>query len=387
MEALAVLRLSASPRRRNGSMEMDDESALHTPYTSAPSSPRRAFAKEEENEPLGEVRAAVPFVWELVPGTPKNDVEGEGGEETEREQGSPGGSETTGSSSALSRNSSNTEFEFSNRFAGVVEPLPCRAAEELFANGQLLPLRLPPRLQAMKNLRTSDSTLGSSFHSAGSPRVAGPPKKLVAAMQERPRSVTPLRLFNRESGAPGGNLSSDSVSSASSFSSETNGDSAQDSHGEEDAKGKDILFSDMGGENSKTMISRSRPVQSKRELLKQQQKLWNGFVNAEKVAAAAAAAPAPALIAPPLSRSNARSRCVESSPVQSSFLIFNSLAQVVCVIFFPSSNWLLMFAHYIKVLESIVARILNHSFNFSLSRLHIVLRSGKNAVLLISYKI
>jgi hypothetical protein len=251
--------------------------------------------------------------------------------------------------SSLSRDSSNTEFEFSSRFAGVVEPslLPCRAAEELFSHGQLLPLRLPPRLQGVKNLRSSDvspcsdssvSSSGSfrSYLSTQSPRIAGSPKPkksislcrftktaeeaLVLGKQERralqrPRSLSPLRLFNGESSAPGSNLSSDSVSSSSSSSSSKSGDSPQDSQAESEENAqasalKDLkLFTDMAmastrSEDSK-MVATSRVIQSRRELLKKHQEQWNGFADAKKVDAATS----PALAGTRgRSRSNARSR-------------------------------------------------------------------------------
>lgn len=126
----------------------DGEFSLPTPYASAPSSPRRAFEKEVEEAPLGEVRAAVPFIWELVPGIPKNnlgislvDVGHVSSDETEateyQDRGSSSSSGESETTESLSRGSSNTEFEFSSRFQGIVEPPPWRAppmstAEELF---------------------------------------------------------------------------------------------------------------------------------------------------------------------------------------------------------------------------------------------------------------
>ena len=97
----------------------------------------------------------------------------------------------------------------------MVEPAepPSRAAEALFSHGHLLPLRLPPRLQAVKHLRTSnvsscsDSSLSSSkpttplSHqphrrspslSLPSPRSQGPyPRRAIS-----PRTL-PLRPLHR----------------------------------------------------------------------------------------------------------------------------------------------------------------------------------------------
>lgn len=354
MEALAVLRLNVSPRRNNDAhalLEEAEEIALPTPYTSPPSSPRHAFTVEVEESPLGEVRAAIPFVWELIPGTPKDDFEMQPVDvgvfsDMSEETGSEGHGSLRSSedSESLSRDSSKIEFEFGNRFEGIAEPLPLRppsmsTADELLSNGQVLPLRLPPRLQAVKYLRNSDSSCSDissngSFKSYQSPQSPQSPhvpnigSKLslcgfmrtpesereevtILGMQERKlktRSLSPLRFLSIDRSV-GSNLSSetyfsrDSVSSASSSSSssgaETNVDSPQalwDSPNGKRNEGRtlnellpDMAIASRGTEDLKvssirgTAQDRAKPrmVESGRELLKKHQD--NGSPAAEKI--------------------------------------------------------------------------------------------------------
>lgn len=195
-----------------------------TPYSSAPTSPRHAFSKEVIEAPLGEVLAAIPFAWEVVPGTPK----------LESEHFSFSDETTQGSSSPSSSDESSaresTEFEFSNRIGGDSGTV---SAEELFAKGQLVTsLRLPPRLQAVKHRDSDVSSCdsSSSFKSYSSPQSSprgfcGFTKTAdeettttttILGMQEhnKHRSLSPLRFFHRES-----SFSSNSSSSSSSPSS------------------------------------------------------------------------------------------------------------------------------------------------------------------------
>ena len=203
MEALPAMRLS-TPRRYystaagNGNQ---DESLFSTPYTSAPSSPRRgfAFAKEIEETPLGEVRAAIPFKWESIPGTPRKDDDlskMEGRIELLHQDGSDDSSDDDEHEHG---SFSSSEFEFSARFVAeeeTVEPMVLTlspphmsTAEELFANGQLLPLRLPPRLQAVQHLRNSDS---SSSSSDGSFRNYGNGNSMSPHHRRGVKKLTPL---------------------------------------------------------------------------------------------------------------------------------------------------------------------------------------------------
>lgn len=103
-------------------------------YFSAPTSPTRSasilseFAKS--------TRAVVPFVWEEKPGIPKKNG---------------GDCEEFGGKESSIGNSSGNEFEFSARFTvadgGLNSEDFLSTADELFCNGQIRPLRLPPRLQ------------------------------------------------------------------------------------------------------------------------------------------------------------------------------------------------------------------------------------------------
>lgn len=367
MEALPVLRLRVSPRgRKNVAIPYaeDGEFSLPTPYASAPSSPRRAFEKEVEEAPLGEVRAAVPFIWELVPGIPKNnlgislvDVGHVSSDETEateyQDRGSSSSSGESETTESLSRGSSNTEFEFSSRFQGIVEPPPWRAppmstAEELFSNGHLLPLRLPlpPRLLAEKPLRNSDSpcsdvSSSSSFKSYHSPQSPRSPRSLSLCRftktldedttilgtkggKQELRSHTPLLPFNRECPSSGNNLSpetnfcNDSVSFVSSSSAssgvEANRNSAEKLWPKKkDSTLKDLLFIDMAMasaeiEKSTLRSSKFRIAESRSDTMKTDQPPRNEFVGASGEIRAGPCGKS--VVTPQLSRSNARSRWV-----------------------------------------------------------------------------
>jgi hypothetical protein len=280
-----VLKLSVSPRRNNNSsrdhgyVDEDDEISLPTPYASAPSSPRRAFSKEIVEAPLGEVLAAIPFAWELVPGTPKLEP-------------CVSSDETVSSQDAQSSDEF-TEFEFSSRWGSEEPRVATAPAEELFANGQLVTsLRLPPRLQHLRNSDSSCSDVsdspGGSFKSysppQGSPRLAlcGFTKTTdddttILGMQERKhRSLSPLRFFHE-------NLFSSESSSNSSSSSSSSSRSPQDS-----PDGSSLLFIDM---DMASETLKPRQVQSKKDQESQ-----------ENIGRPA--------LTPQLSRSNARSRCV-----------------------------------------------------------------------------
>lgn len=263
MEVLAILRLNVSKRRNYDAhvlVEDDEEIALPSP----PSSPRHAFTMEVEESPLGEVRAAIPFLWELIPGTPKDDFEWQPVVVEEisniskaTESHDHGSSRSSEDSESLCRDSSNSEFKFCTRFEETEEPLALHpplmsTADELFSNDQVVPLRLPPRLQSVKNVRNSDSSCNGSFRSCHSPQSPQSPQVLhlgsmrmlcgfmknsesesereevtILGMQEgkeKPSSLSPLRFLNRESSG-GSNFASetyfsrDSVSSLSSYSS------------------------------------------------------------------------------------------------------------------------------------------------------------------------
>jgi hypothetical protein len=239
MEPLSLLRLS-SPKRPHGphiissgytaAVQSESGSAFSTPYTSAPSSPRRTvffFREEVEEPPLGEVRAAVPFLWEEVPGTPRRDdqivsVAGEAavavrekdaevyGAQLAREDdysfefvagarqveaAEEGSEDVSGELSVDSESDSGFEFT-ARRFAnmtttGAVELAQAgnsilqsinttttphcnmSTADELFFKGRVLPLRLPPRLlqspkQQQQLQAISDSSCSSSFDDSSS---------------------------------------------------------------------------------------------------------------------------------------------------------------------------------------------------------------------------
>ncbi len=240
MEPLSLLRLS-SPKRPHAphiissgyatAVQSESGSAFSTPYTSAPSSPRRTFfffREDVEEPPLGEVRAAVPFLWEEVPGTPRRDdqIVSDAAEEAaavrekdaevygaelareddysfefvagarQVEAAEDGSEDVSGELSVDSESDSGFEFTARRRFANITTTGPAElaqagnsilesinttttphcdmsTADELFFKGRVLPLRLPPRLlQSPKQqqlLQTiSDSSCSSSFDDSSS---------------------------------------------------------------------------------------------------------------------------------------------------------------------------------------------------------------------------
>ena len=342
IEALAALRLNQSPRRYRGSKHFnyEDESAPSSPYyLSAPTSPHRASLREVEETPLGEVLAAVPFDWEERPGTPKR---GRGSRENADILRDSSGEEERASRSRspsperFSPQSSTCEFDFSSaRFLteedthALNNEVPIASADQLFFHGQLLPLRLPPRLQAVKQLRESSASpfsdgIHSSFRKPVSPRLGNSPtmKQLLSfrgrskspqrgardaaiwplqeagesgrktgtgAKLQKFRSLSPLKLFKRENSEVSIIFSEKSASSsdfasssASSAFSSSSGDENYDvgvsrtfwpSFEEKNRNGKtvnDFLYSDKSPTSPKIDISKlsSKEVLSKAEKFK-----------------------------------------------------------------------------------------------------------------------
>ncbi|CAM6035178.1 unnamed protein product [Sphagnum compactum] len=213
MGSLSLLTLN-SPKRAHphncgcGVAESAESgSAFSSPYASAPSSPRRAcfFREEVEEAPLGEVRAAIPFIWEHVPGTPIHDDhlfsfaergrEKEDGAHLARQENSfkhLAEEETCQVEEAAAAgldvcangdsdhvvfedspsSESEEEFDFGAKLGTTKEEnsIMSSTAEELFLKGHMLPLSLPPRLQSLKHvlLQTSDSSRSDSSSSADS---------------------------------------------------------------------------------------------------------------------------------------------------------------------------------------------------------------------------
>lgn len=223
----------------------EKSSAVSTPFVSAPSSPgrigppgfyfscptspnwsQRIEIPEDVSYTRRDFASAIPFAWEEKPGTPK----AESDVLAREEQASfffPGSS----------------DFEFSARFSELedppMSPTPMSSANELFHNGQIRPLRPPPRLEQplsvmqliseeahsrsfeFRNYATCSSSL-SAPHSPRSPRKFGLPKgafcgisspvdqpfdPFAVALQEmtkcdngsrhrRTRSLSPLRIFH-----------------------------------------------------------------------------------------------------------------------------------------------------------------------------------------------
>eukprot|EP00249_Psilotum_nudum_P018241 c26707_g2_i1 orf=117-1097(-) len=107
---------------------------LSTPFVSAPSSPIPYWVLKTESDASSssstQLPAVVPFSWEDKPGTPKN------------------GAQTPQSAKRGSLSLTESEFQFSSRFSDLDYRSICTVpADELFVNGQIKPLRPPPRLQ------------------------------------------------------------------------------------------------------------------------------------------------------------------------------------------------------------------------------------------------
>eukprot|EP00249_Psilotum_nudum_P018579 c26872_g1_i1 orf=526-1824(-) len=114
---------------------------MHGFFFSAPTSPSWATRMQFQETLYGstEAMALVPFSWEEKPGTPRRELE-----TNDKEEAGP--NSLTGS-----------DFEFSARFSEFEElpmsPTPMSTANELFFNGQILPLRVPPRLEQPLSVR------------------------------------------------------------------------------------------------------------------------------------------------------------------------------------------------------------------------------------------
>ncbi|KAG0599044.1 hypothetical protein M758_12G123000 [Ceratodon purpureus] len=371
IEALATLRLNQSPRRYRGSRQLyEDESTPSSPYyLSAPTSPRLGSMRKVEETPLGEVHAAVPFDWEERPGTPKKgrrsrkDGDIMKDDEEDRASRSP-------SPERSSRQSSMSEFDFgSARFIAEEDThafcndVPIASADQLFLHGQLLPLRLPPRLQAVKQLRESSedgSTIHGSFRMPVSPRSGSSPMKQLMSFRGRSkspqrdgagwpfhevesgpkagagtklqkfRSLSPLRIFKRENSevsilfseksTSGSDSTSSSASSArsSAFSSSSSGDENNDirvsrefwpTFEEKQRNGKtlnEFLYSDKPPTSPKIDVSKlsSKEVLKKAERFKlSEEGLKSMSVEKEKEKSCSERK----ALTPQLSRSNARS--------------------------------------------------------------------------------
>lgn len=135
---------------RHTSFDCNDKSSItSSPFVSAPSSPARIAppglsvsaptspywahqrTAKEDGYTRQDYASAIPFSWEEKPGTPK--------EASARED----------ASSFLI--SSGSDFEFSARFSELddppMSPIPMSTANGFFYNGQIWPLRPPPRLE------------------------------------------------------------------------------------------------------------------------------------------------------------------------------------------------------------------------------------------------
>lgn len=150
----AALRLeSFSNKHRNSS----NRSAASSPFCMGvlPISSHRAFRKEcvDGDSPIGEIHVAIPFAWEVTPGTPKRGGESADMEDMVQKIGSA-------SPEKLSPQSPSSEHDF----GGTTNLIAIRShtrrpsndaaiasADELFHYNPLLSLQLPPRLQAVKH--------------------------------------------------------------------------------------------------------------------------------------------------------------------------------------------------------------------------------------------
>ncbi|KAL3692012.1 hypothetical protein R1sor_005663 [Riccia sorocarpa] len=193
---LSILTLG-SPRRRlrHFSFDFENGSNPSTPPSAkdAPVSPFARSSGEDDDEVVSEQhQAAIPFVWEEKPGTPRGvnvaktqlkiPTGGGGGE------GKAGlENEESGAFLPLTRGSSPRETEVDNsspppnsdfRFqsskettAGDKSSRNCetsKKADERFSQGKIIPLKPPPRLQSVKQLIAADAAAEEGAFSSGS---------------------------------------------------------------------------------------------------------------------------------------------------------------------------------------------------------------------------
>ncbi|BBN13122.1 hypothetical protein MPTK1_6g00990 [Marchantia polymorpha subsp. ruderalis] len=181
---LSILKLG-SPRRRfaSGQFAFDHELGHMSNTNSgtiAPLSAVAAGADEDTEMVFEQHQAAIPFVWEEKPGTPRGvrsikEETGSGSEDSSEEDDDSSDAMTT--SNPSSRNSSlretdesppTSEFEFTAGDAldasgdddnnnSSSNNNNNKTADELFAKGQILPLKPPPRLQSIKQLMAADA--------------------------------------------------------------------------------------------------------------------------------------------------------------------------------------------------------------------------------------
>ncbi|XP_031489484.1 probable membrane-associated kinase regulator 1 [Nymphaea colorata] len=142
-------------------VDLQLDSACSSPFTTAPSSPTRRtgvglFYFSAPTSPSRTQSAVVPFVWEESPGKPKG-------------SGSPVVNDF--------------EFEFSARFA---EKPAISSADELFYEGKIRPLKLPPRLLTPEGSLPASPKSPKSTLSPKSPKSTLSPKKLLRGAFSRP---------------------------------------------------------------------------------------------------------------------------------------------------------------------------------------------------------
>ncbi|XP_068638830.1 uncharacterized protein [Aristolochia californica] len=134
-------------------------------YFSAPTSPSRASAIYNEYKALSKGHSssssAIPFDWEEKSGTPKKDA------------------------AQRDRNDEEGEDDFAFDFSGQLDPSYITAAEELFEQGKIRPLKPPPRLQAEELPSPKSPKLTRRmFREAFSPRQKKDSDPFAAAMEE-----------------------------------------------------------------------------------------------------------------------------------------------------------------------------------------------------------
>ncbi|XP_068643105.1 uncharacterized protein [Aristolochia californica] len=152
-------------------------------YFSAPTSPSGASAIYNEFKALSKGHSssssAIPFDWEEKPGTPKKDAAQRTRNDDEEE-----------------------EDDFAFDFSGQLDPSYITAAEELFEQGKIRPLKPPPRMQA-EDLPSSKSPKSPRrmFREAFSPRQKKDMNPFAAAMEEA-RKGTERAERGRERAGP-----------------------------------------------------------------------------------------------------------------------------------------------------------------------------------------
>ncbi|KAL2622059.1 hypothetical protein R1flu_002264 [Riccia fluitans] len=221
---LSILKLG-SPRKRFASAQFsfDFESSSNpgTPPSArkATISPFAGTSDEDDEMVFEQHRAAIPFVWEEKPGTPrgvssvitKPEIPPKLGEGTLRSEDAESDAlaALVNPSTELLRQemevdksspSTNSDFEFRSstgsaaRVKSSSNSQTSRTADELFSQGRIVPLKPPPRLLSVKQLMAADA----AAEDAATTLINSPGTKTPGHSFRKDGLRTPTRSFRKD---------------------------------------------------------------------------------------------------------------------------------------------------------------------------------------------